>query len=574
MSKKIIAAILIAATCFACLAAFTACDNDGDKLSIVYLGDSIGEAVAGPSPVEEKDSMGYPGIVGQINDYYYHNRAISGHKTYQLLDFINREDTNAAISCSLIKTADVIHVSILGNDLLQADFGTMLYDRKTTGTSVTFNNAIATAEENIEKIIVRLRELNPTAHIMFQNVYNPVYAESPLLESSVKERLATVDVNPADYRTLASELLVRLDSIVPNYLDEHPDDKIHVIDAYSAFDRIFNSDPERGKRLIFVDGVHPSNEGHAVLAGLIQDKLVELGLANAKDGLKSYKQLRTEQVDRLYSETSLDRAALKKAINSADTFDKVTTTYFDGVRNYVAKCGSCSLPRNYADDTYVFDSDREFFIDKITLDNTGFPDLAGTNLAGFFDEESSFFFGNDGTFVTTVKISPSLLTVVSALLKTLDFEELMQGKVMGDIDVTGIITLYCENLFTGASVDDFAGALELLEGSLGASLIGAENIDINELWRSITEDGKLPDDFALGNEFGIQIESTYCIKKVKGADGKEWTALYIGRFDPDTEPFLIFTLREDGTVATVDVTMEILGLSLYGTERTEQAKTK
>ncbi len=145
---------------------------------------------------------------------------------------------------------------------------------------------------------------------------------------------------------------------------------------------------------------------------------------------------------------------------------------------------------------------------------------------------------------------------------------------MGDIDVTGIITLYCENLFTGASVDDFAGALELLEGSLGASLIGAENIDINELWRSITEDGKLPDDFALGNEFGIQIESTYCIKKVKGADGKEWTALYIGRFDPDTEPFLIFTLREDGTVATVDVTMEILGLSLYGTERTEQAETK
>lgn len=86
MSKKIIAAILIAATCFACLAAFSACNNDDDdKLSIVYLGDSIGEAVAGPSPVEEKDSMGYPGVVGQINDYYYHNRAISGTKPISCL---------------------------------------------------------------------------------------------------------------------------------------------------------------------------------------------------------------------------------------------------------------------------------------------------------------------------------------------------------------------------------------------------------------------------------------------------------------------------------------------------------
>lgn len=571
MNKKILSALLCLILVIGCLSAVAACDKtEKEKLSIVYLGDSIGEAVAGPSPLEEKDNYGYPGVIGQVNDYYYHNRAISGNQTKQMLAFINREDTNAAISASLIKTADVIHISILGNDLLQADFGTMLYDRQVKGESETFNAAISGAEANIAKIIVRLREMNPTAHIMFQNVYNPVYPESKLMESSVKEKLASVGIEPSDYRRLGDELLGRLDRIVPDYLAAHPDDKIHVIDSFAEFGRIFDEDPERGKRLIFVDGVHPSDEGHAVLANLIQNKLVELGLADEKDGVQNYKTLRCEQIDRLYSETDLDRAALKNAVNNAKTFAEVSDVYFDGVRNYTAKCNSVNLPRNYAEDTYLFDYDREFTIDKITLDNVGFPDLAGKNLMdlGAFGPECKFVFYEDGTFKTTVTVADKFIPLINGLLGSLDFGSLMDGKVMGDLDVEDIIREYCKNMFPGATVDDFSAGLEVVKRSLGVEIIGADNLNATEIWNSITKDGKLPEGLELKPGIGFEITSTYCVKTVKGADGKEWTAVYIGRFDPDTEPFLIFTVRDENeTAATVDVSMEILGLVLYGTEQ-------
>ena len=59
MNKKIVSAVLCLILVVGCLTAVAACDKDGkEKLSIVYLGDSIGEAVAGPSPLEERDNYG------------------------------------------------------------------------------------------------------------------------------------------------------------------------------------------------------------------------------------------------------------------------------------------------------------------------------------------------------------------------------------------------------------------------------------------------------------------------------------------------------------------------------------
>lgn len=55
MNKKIVSAVLCLILVVGCLTAVAACDKDGkEKLSIVYLGDSIGEAVAGPSPLGRK----------------------------------------------------------------------------------------------------------------------------------------------------------------------------------------------------------------------------------------------------------------------------------------------------------------------------------------------------------------------------------------------------------------------------------------------------------------------------------------------------------------------------------------
>ena len=47
--------------------------------SIVFLGDSICEGVAGPAPLQERVNYSYYGILGQINGIEAHNRSVSCH---------------------------------------------------------------------------------------------------------------------------------------------------------------------------------------------------------------------------------------------------------------------------------------------------------------------------------------------------------------------------------------------------------------------------------------------------------------------------------------------------------------
>ncbi len=173
MSKKkiLIAISVVLLLCFAVV--FTAC-NDGDDnaptVNIVYLGDSIAEALIGPSPISERDNYGYYALVGKSNNFNYYNHSVSGHKTSNgmtgngmkglFYDFdddayeyvMRTKDTDASLFITHVKQADILHISILGNNALQYDLGWLMIEQANieAGNAVTGSEAYYTKGEYAE----------------------------------------------------------------------------------------------------------------------------------------------------------------------------------------------------------------------------------------------------------------------------------------------------------------------------------------------------------------------------------------------------------------------------------------
>ncbi len=374
MAKKslvlLVCVVMIASFC--CV--LTACnDNEQPSKKIVYLGDSIAEAVLGASPLNEREYYGYYALVGKTNNFEYINRSVSGHQTGQLLKkILTDNDQNALRVTTHIKTADILHISILGNDMLQDDLGALVLEqaRYERGEipALTKRDGIIRSEngsrKNIEKIVARLRELNPDAIIIFQTVYNPVHINTSLIHRGETENSAGAkDILHSDYgyyanaatnedgslkygedgkliyaseelmnadeaqlRELCGKVLADLNDSVRDYVAAHPNENIYIADATKAFGDIWSADPVRGRKLIYPDDVHPSNEGHAVMYGVTQQLLDELGLIDSAKALKNYKKLKIEQFNRLFP--NADKKAAKKAINGATDYDGVTNAYF------------------------------------------------------------------------------------------------------------------------------------------------------------------------------------------------------------------------------------------------------
>lgn len=315
---------------------FSSCENndkrDNANVKIVALGDSIAEGILGPSPVIERDYYSYLGVVGQINGFTYRNRSVSGHKTGQLLEYVSKEkDDTAYTPITHIKEADVIVVSILGNDLLQVGFDQYAF-KALEGDYAEVDSLLEKSYENVEKTIKRLRELNPKCALLFQTVYNPMFPGSTTMNEKSKQIIRDKynGWKETDFYAMAGLLINRLNNVLYRCKAAHPED-FAIIDVNGKFDALYKADENRLKRLIYPDCVHPSNEGHAVIASVLQQKIEELGIANHDYALQNYKKLRTEQLDRLYKGTKVNRKKAKKAINGATTMDAVTEAYFNAI---------------------------------------------------------------------------------------------------------------------------------------------------------------------------------------------------------------------------------------------------
>lgn len=552
MRRKFIAAVLVIVMLACCVAVLAACNDDKavEKTEIVYLGDSIAEGILGASPLGLRHEYAYANVLGRRNDLTYYNHSVSGHLTKDLRAILENEDLDYDMARGLllhVSEADIIHVSILGNDLLQSMNMNAVVLEAAQDKYDIINGIAATASENIAVIVDRLKELNPDALIIFQNVYNPLSEKSTLVNEPTRATLyAEYRIEEGDLRELGSGILDRLNGVLDNYLKDHPDAFV-IADARSEFDRIFEEDYERGKGLIYPDYIHPSNEGHAVLADLTQGILEERGLVDGKKAIAEYKTMRKNVLTNYFAESGADIAAATVAIDAAADCAAVTKAFFAATKGFTPAYNE--IDSSYAQQSVrTVDRDMDFEVRWGDSSIWEGADIDVISLAsGYADKDKTgVILRTDGTMQIKLVVDASKL---NGLLNNIGGGSALAGLLAGlGLDMSSFVTSYLEPIMPGFSFDEdkILGSLQNAYDSLGVRFVSDGDTDafIKDLARLLSE-GVADDDFAIPDGFGIVVESKYTLREVTYPDGTTYTGVYLIPSDPDTQPYLVLSLYKD-----------------------------
>ncbi len=552
MRRKFIAAVLVIVMLACCVAVLSACNDDKavEKTEIVYLGDSIAEGILGASPLGLRHEYAYANVLGRRNDLTYYNHSVSGHLTKDLRAILENEDLDYDMARGLllhVSEADIIHVSILGNDLLQSMNMNAVVLEAAQDKYDIINGIAATASENIAVIVDRLKELNPDALIIFQNVYNPLSEKSTLVDEPTRATLsAEYGIEEGDLRELGSGILDRLNGVLDNYLKDHPDAFV-IADARSEFDRIFEEDYERGKGLIYPDYIHPSNEGHAVLADLAQGILEERGLVDGKKAIAEYKTMRKNVLTNYFAESGADIAAATAAIDAAADCAAVTKAFFAATKGFTPAYNE--IDSSYAQQSVrTVDRDMDFEVRWGDSSIWEGADIDVISLAsGYADKDKTgVILRTDGTMQIKLVVDASKL---NGLLNNIGGGSALAGLLAGlGLDMSSFVTSYLEPIMPGFSFDEdkILGSLQNAYDSLGVRFVsdGDTDVFIKDLARLLSE-GVADDDFAIPDGFGIVVESKYTLREVTYPDGTTYTGVYLIPSDPDTQPYLVLSLYKD-----------------------------
>ena len=581
MRKKLVAAVLCVVLLACCAAALAACNNDGEtaeKTEIVYLGDSIAEGILGASPLGLRHEYAYANVLGRRNDFEYYNHSVSGHLTKDLLALLNNDlGYDGARGLILhVQEADIIHVSILGNDLLQDMSMNDVVLEAAQGLYTIIDGIAETAYENITGIVARIRELNPDATLIFQNVYNPLSENSTLVDEETRATLAAEhDTYPEDFRQLGAGILDRLNGVLDRYLAEHPGAFI-IADAQAEFDRIFAEDYERGKDLIYPDYIHPSNEGHAVLADLTQGILEANGLADAPAALAEYKTMRKNVLDNYFDGIVTDIDGVKAAIDAAADCSAVTEAFFDATRGLTPDYSEINY--DYAaQSTTSTSSDMSFAV------NWNASSLMGVSLGGESGSDSGsdsgdilgMLLGIAGDLFDRNKTGVSLGADGTMRLSLVLDPEMAEGLAMflpalSGLDMGSFADTYLEPIMPGFTSMDIIEVFGLAEESLGLKVVSDGDTDafLRLLAGALFDGGQLPEDTAIPEGFGLVLESTYTLRTVTYPDGTAYTGVFLTPSDPDTQSYIVMTMYDysDGTHA-LNLKVDFVKLDLWLYER-------
>lgn len=237
--KKSTALILSFAMIF-CI--FTVCGYaEAEKPFYLVLGDSIAYGSGLSNPREAC----YGKIVADTNGYEYVNHSIPGHTTTNLINRLNDETV-----ISDLKKADIISISIGGNDFLMSNLIGLMFDSIVKNDHSEFDRIADGFYTNFTKIIDIINSHNEDAVILMQTLYNP---QSGYLR--------------APYQQGAD----RINAAIEKYNEENPGE-IVIVDVASAL----GDDMENYAD----DEIHPSTKGNETIARVILEKLNELGLGS------------------------------------------------------------------------------------------------------------------------------------------------------------------------------------------------------------------------------------------------------------------------------------------------------
>ncbi len=237
---KKLTALILSISLILCL--FSVCGYaEAEKPFYLVLGDSI---AYGSGISNSKDAC-YGKIVADTNGYDYANYSVPGHTTTNL---INRLSNEAVIAD--LEKADIISISIGGNDFLMSNLIGLMFDSIVKGDHSEFDRIAEGFYTNFCEIIRIINSHNEDAVILMQTLYNP---QSGYLR--------------APYQQGAD----RINAAIERYNTENPGEIVIVDVATALGDDMANYAD---------DEIHPSAKGNEIIAETILDKLYELNLGS------------------------------------------------------------------------------------------------------------------------------------------------------------------------------------------------------------------------------------------------------------------------------------------------------
>ncbi len=234
----------------------------GKTPSIVFMGDSITKGYG----VDQ--TMAYAYLVAESFDTEYKNISQNGLTSTGLVNKFNQTGF-----CDTVKSADIVAFTIGGNDLIASflkiastyagrqitsiEDGAVYLSSLTTAqlqemmsnesAQAEVFNMLATYKTNLDKVLAKIKELNPGADILILTQYNPM---------SGVEALAELD-------GAAEQIFVNLNAVMIASAEAAG---AKIVDIYATL-------KNGGGLYTFIEGgdIHPNPDGHELIA----DEVIE-----------------------------------------------------------------------------------------------------------------------------------------------------------------------------------------------------------------------------------------------------------------------------------------------------------
>ena len=244
--------------------------------------------------------------------------------------------------------------------------------------------------------------------------------DTPLVKANTRATLAaaSVEVTLDSLHELGNNLIGRMNALLQKAVDEFnaaktAEDKwtLTTVDGLTAFNKIYD---EKGAdaawKLIYPDGIHPSDEGHAVLADLTQAKLEELGLVNSAEALLRYKMMRVNFLFDEFEGKLDNKWEVVAKVMSATSCAEVTDIFFRATEG-VTPDYSIDHSAPVQSDTVV---ETQFRIDTVNTSVWGMP---GSTIGGLLDlEKSGIFLRSDGTMSLRLILNETASSTINGML--------------------------------------------------------------------------------------------------------------------------------------------------------------
>lgn len=205
----------------------------------LVLGDSIAYGSGLTNPV----AACYGKIVADTNGYDYANHSVPGHTTANLINRLKEEEVIADL-----EKADIINISIGGNDFLTSNVKQLITDCLVNGDYSKLDKIAQTFYNNLCEIVDIINSHNEDAVILVQTLYNP---QEDFLRDA--------------YQIGAD----RINNAIKKYASKNPGE-IVIVDVGKALGADMAN--------YAADKIHPSAKGNEKIAKTVLNKLYELKL--------------------------------------------------------------------------------------------------------------------------------------------------------------------------------------------------------------------------------------------------------------------------------------------------------